>query len=41
MNEVTNKYLKNIKISLQEWVKSIEKYYDEEIDKLEKELKNE
>lgn len=41
MNEVTNKYLKNIKISLQEWVKSIEKYYDEEIDKLEKELKDE
>lgn len=41
MNEITNKYLKNIKISLQEWVKSIEKYYDEEVDKLEKELKNE
>ena len=41
MNEVTNKYLKNIKISLQEWVKSIEKYYDEEVDKLEKELKDE
>ena len=40
MNEITNKYLKNIKISLQEWVKSIEKYYDEEVDKLEKELKN-
>ena len=41
MNEITNKYLKNIKISLQEWVKSIEKYYDEEVDKLEKELKDE
>jgi hypothetical protein len=41
MNEITNKYLKNIKISLQEWVKSIEKYYDEEVDKLEEELKNE
>ena len=41
MNEITNKYLKNIKISLQEWVKSIEEYYDEEVDKLEKELKNE
>lgn len=41
MNEIINKYLKNIKISLQEWVKSIEKYYDEEVDKLEKELKNE
>ena len=36
MNEITIKYLKNIKISLQEWVKSIEKYYDEEVDKLEK-----
>ena len=41
MNEIINKYLKNIKISLQEWVKSIEKYYDEEVDKLEKELKDE
>lgn len=41
MNEITIKYLKNIKISLQEWVKSIEKYYDEEVDKLEKELKDE
>lgn len=41
MNEITNKYLKNIKISLQEWVRSIEKYYDEEVDKLEKELKDE
>ena len=41
MNEIINKYLKNIKISLQEWVRSIEKYYDEEVDKLEKELKDE
>ena len=41
MNEITDKYLSNLKISLQEWVKSIEKYYDEEVDKLEKELKDE
>ena len=32
MNEITDKYLSNLKISLQEWVKSIEKYYDSEVE---------
>jgi hypothetical protein len=41
MNEITDKYLSNLKISLQEWVKSIEKYYDSEVEELERELNNE
>ena len=41
MNEITDKYLSNLKISLQEWVKSIEKYYDGEVEELERELNNE
>ena len=41
MNEITDKYLSNLKISLQEWVKSIEKYYDTEVEELERELNNE
>ena len=41
MNETTDKYLSNLKISLQEWVKSIEKYYDGEVEELERELNNE
>ena len=41
MNEITDKYLSNLKISLQEWVKHIEKYYDGEVEELERELNNE
>ena len=41
MNEITDKYLSKLKISLQEWVKSIEKYYDGEVEELERELNNE
>ena len=41
MNEINEKYLSNLKISLQEWVKSIEKYYDGEVEELERELNNE
>ena len=41
MNEITDKYLSNLKISLQEWVKSIEKYYDSEVEELEREVNNE
>ena len=39
-NEIIKEYLKNLKISLQKWVESVDKYYEEEINKLEKELKN-
>ena len=40
MEEIRDKYLNNLKISLEKWVKSIEEYYDEEVEKLERELKN-
>lgn len=41
MDEIMDIYFKNLKISLQEWVRTIEKYYDDEVYKLEEELKNE
>ena len=40
MKEIRDQYLNNLKISLEKWVKSIEEYYDEEVEKLERELKN-
>ena len=41
MNEITNNYLNNLKVSLQKWVQSIEEYYDDEVEKFERKLKNE
>lgn len=40
MKEIRDQYLNNLKISLEKWIKSIEEYYDEEVEKLERELKN-
>ena len=41
MNEITNNYLNNLKVSLQKWVQSIEEYYDDEVEKFERKLRNE
>ena len=41
MNGITNNYLNNLKVSLQKWVQSIEEYYDDEVEKFERKLKNE
>ena len=40
MKEIKDKYLDNLKISLEKWVRSIEEYYVGEVEKLERELKN-